>query len=63
MPGSKLWKKNRWFWYCGYNNNASSWKDHYECRAMSRLTYPTEQEAKDAGRKHKHQPVHFMQIK
>ena len=66
MPSSKIWRKDRWFWSCSAENRTMSWKDHWACRAIGRLTYSTQKEAQAAGQQHTYKtnhPVSVQQIK
>ena len=64
MGSSKVWRKGRWFWRCNQQSKAwVSWHDSWACNAVSRLTYSTEQEALNQGKKHRHQyEIHVQQL-
>lgn len=62
MPSSKVWRKGRWFWSCNTQNRCWSWKDHWACGAISRLTYSTNKEARIAGNQHARKFGHTISV-
>ena len=54
MASSKVWRKGRWVWECNWENGSSCFEDFEACKAASRLTYSSKEEAEKAGRRHRH---------
>lgn len=48
MGSSKIWRKGRWYWFCGF----------YTCSSKSTKTYSTSGQAFDAGERHEQRARH-----